>query len=56
MYNPSNALFISDTVKEVKAANEAGMQAILCDRDLKASQLSETNIAIIRSFDEVFPG
>jgi enolase-phosphatase E1 len=51
VYSPSNALFISDTVKEVKAAHEAGMQAILCDHDLKASQLSEINIAIIRSFD-----
>ena len=52
--NPSNVLFISDTVKEIKAAHEAGMQSILCDRDLKASQLSEANMVIIRSFDEVF--
>lgn len=54
--NPCNVLFISDTMKEVKAALEAGMQAILCNRDLKASQLPGTNIVIIRSFDEVFPG
>jgi len=52
--NPCNILFISDTMKEVKAAHEAGMQAILCDRDLKASQSPEANIVIIRSFDEVF--
>jgi enolase-phosphatase E1 len=51
--DPCNVLFISDTMKEVKAAHEAGMQAILCDRDLKASQLPEANIVIIRSFDEV---
>jgi enolase-phosphatase E1 len=54
--NPCNILFISDTMKEVKAAHEAGMQAILCDRDLKASQSPEANIVIVRSFDEVFPG
>jgi methionine salvage enolase-phosphatase E1 len=55
--NPFNALFISDVLKEVKAAHDAGMQAILCNRDLKASHLPETNnIVIIRSFDEVFPG
>jgi enolase-phosphatase E1 len=52
--NPCNVLFISDTMKEVKAAHEAGMQAILCDRDLEVSQ--SPYMVIIRSFDEVFLG
>jgi hypothetical protein len=43
-------------MKEIEAAYESGMQAILCDRDLKASQSPEANMVIIRSFDEVFPG
>jgi enolase-phosphatase E1 len=53
--SPRNVLFISDTIKEIKAAQEARMRTILCNRDLKTSQLPETNIVIIRSFDEVFP-
>jgi methionine salvage enolase-phosphatase E1 len=40
-------------MKEVKAAREAGMQAILCNRDLNASQSPEANI-VIHSFDEIF--
>jgi hypothetical protein len=40
-------------MKEVKAALEAGMQAILCDRDLKASKSPEATI-VIHSFDKVF--
>jgi enolase-phosphatase E1 len=51
--NPCDILFISDTMKEIKAAHEAGMQAILCYRDLKASQPPKANIIIIHSFDEV---
>ncbi len=54
--NPHNVLFISDTMKEIKAAQGAGMQPILCIRDSKDYHLPETNIVIIRSFDEVFPG
>jgi enolase-phosphatase E1 len=52
--NPCDLLFISDTEKEVKAAHEAGMQAILCSRDVRASQSRETKM-IIHSFDEIFP-
>jgi enolase-phosphatase E1 len=51
--NPCDILFISDTMKEVKAAHEAGMQAIICNRGLKASQSPEANI-VIHSFDEIF--
>lgn len=46
-------LFISDAVKEVRAARDAGMQAILCERDM-SSETQETNI-LIHSFDEIFP-
>lgn len=54
--NPCDFLFISDSIKEVKAAHEAGMQAILCNRDLySAPQLSETKTVIIHSFDEILP-
>jgi enolase-phosphatase E1 len=50
---PHQFLFISDAVKEIEAAQSAGMQALLCDRDGRAS-LSPTE-RIIRSFDNVFP-
>jgi len=52
--NPCNILFISDTMKEIRAAHNAGMQAILCYRDLKASPPSEASVIIIHSFNEVF--
>jgi enolase-phosphatase E1 len=54
--NPCDFLFISDSVKEVKAAHDAGMQAILCNRDVHSSQSPETKIIIIiHSLDEVLP-
>jgi methionine salvage enolase-phosphatase E1 len=36
--SPHDFLFISDAVNEVIAANDVGMQAILCNRDAHASQ------------------
>jgi len=51
---PYDFLFISDAPKEVGAAHDAGMQAILCNRDLRSS-LSQGEKPFIRSFDEVFP-
>jgi enolase-phosphatase E1 len=54
-HNPHDLLFISDAVKEVRAASDAGMQAIICDRDLQAPQPEEAK-TVIHSFDEVFPG
>jgi enolase-phosphatase E1 len=51
---PYGFLFISDTVKEVWAAHDAGMQAILCNRDLRSSSSQEEK-PFIRSFDEIFP-
>ncbi len=51
---PHRFLFISDAVKEIEAAQSAGMQALLCDRDGRAS-LSPTEV-VIRSFENVLPG
>jgi len=53
-YRPRQFLFISDAVKEIEAAQSAGMQAILCDRDCRASS-SPTTGSVIRSFDTVLP-
>jgi enolase-phosphatase E1 len=54
--NPCDFLFISDAVKEVKAAHDVGMQAILCNRDVHSSQSPETKMLIvIQSLDEIFP-
>jgi enolase-phosphatase E1 len=54
-HNPRDLLFISDAMKEVRAASDAGMQAIICDRDLHAPQPEGTK-TVIHSFDELFPG
>jgi enolase-phosphatase E1 len=51
-YTPHQFLFISDAVKEVETARFAGMQAILCDRDRRASS---GPAAVIHSFDGVLP-
>jgi enolase-phosphatase E1 len=50
---PNQFLFISDAVKEIQAAQSAGMQALLCDRDGRASSLPTESV--IRSFDNVLP-
>jgi enolase-phosphatase E1 len=52
--NPCYFLFISDAMKEIEAAHDAGMQAILCNRDKRAFQLPEDKI-VVHSFEEVFP-
>jgi enolase-phosphatase E1 len=54
-YAPNQFLFISDTVKEIEAARSVGMQAILCERDGRASS-SPAAGGVIRSFDGVLPG
>jgi enolase-phosphatase E1 len=51
---PCECLFISDAAKEVEAAQAAGMQAILCDRDAHASRLPGAPTRIT-SFDGIFP-
>ncbi len=47
-------LFISDVVKELDAARQAGMQTLLCVRT-ELPKESETKHRLIRSFDEVSP-
>jgi enolase-phosphatase E1 len=53
-YAPHQLLFISDAVKEIEAAQSAGMQAVLCDRDGRASS-SPFAGGVIRSFDSILP-
>ena len=52
--NPRYFLFISDVIKEIRAANDAGMQVILCNRDKRAFQLPD-DIIVVYNFEEVFP-
>lgn len=54
-YAPNQFLFISDAVKEIEAAQSAGMQAILCRRENRASLQPEVDAAI-HNFDGVLPG
>jgi enolase-phosphatase E1 len=51
--DPYHFLFISDAAKEVGAASDAGMQAVICNRDIHSSVIQEGK-PFIRSFDEVF--
>ena len=51
---PHEFLFISDAMKEIEAAQSAGMQAVLCDRDGRASS-SPAAGRVIRTFDSVLP-
>ena len=46
-------LFISDVVKELDAASDAGMQTLLCVRPGNQPQPSTERHQIIRSFDEI---
>jgi len=54
-YAPNQFLFISDAVKEIEAARSAGMQAILCERDARASSPRSAQ-AVIHTFDDALPG
>jgi enolase-phosphatase E1 len=47
-------LFISDAVKEIEAAQSVGMQALLCERDSRASS-SPSAYAVIHTLDDVLP-
>ncbi len=51
-YAPRQCLFISDTVREIEAAQSVEMQAILCERDSHSSSPTEV---VIRSFEKVLP-
>jgi enolase-phosphatase E1 len=52
--NPHYFLFISDAIKEIRAAYDAGMQVILCNRDKRAFQLPDDKI-VVHNFEEIFP-
>src|SRR6266849_2476197 len=54
-YAPNQFLFISDAGKEIEAARSAGMQAILCERDARASSPRSAQ-AVIHTFDDALPG
>ena len=49
---PRHFLFISDAAKEIEAAQSAGMQALLCERDARAASSSGQGEAI-HSFDNL---
>lgn len=51
---PHQFLFISDAGKEIEAAQAAGMQAILCDRDPRTASSPNTD-ELIHTFDYVLP-
>jgi enolase-phosphatase E1 len=53
-YAPHQSLFISDVGKEIEAAQAAGMQAILCDRDPRTASSPNTD-QLIHTFDCVLP-
>jgi enolase-phosphatase E1 len=50
----SEVLFISDTIKEIKAARLAGLHATLCVRDPTATS-DDSGDGTIRTFDETMP-
>lgn len=49
--SPAAILFVSDVVKELEAAREAGMQTLLCVRP--PATTSSSDFAVINRFDEV---
>jgi enolase-phosphatase E1 len=51
--SPGEILFISDVVKEVEAAQAAGIQGVLCDRLVQIAAAGA--FGAIQSFDEIFP-
>jgi enolase-phosphatase E1 len=50
----SEVLFISDTIKEIKAARLAGLHATLCVREPRGTNDDSGN-GTIRTFDEIMP-
>jgi enolase-phosphatase E1 len=51
---PQHFLFISDATKEIEAAQSAGMQALLCERDPGSASYRGQREAI-HSFDNLIP-
>jgi 2,3-diketo-5-methylthio-1-phosphopentane phosphatase len=50
----SRMVFVSDTVKELEAAQVAGMKTLLCVRSPKC-EVETSGAAIVHTFDEIFP-
>ena len=53
-YAPHQFLFISDAVKEIEAAQSAGMQALLCARGQHPAPPTD-DAGVIHDFSSVFP-
>jgi enolase-phosphatase E1 len=51
---PQHFLFISDAEKEIEAAQSAGMQSLLCERDPGSASFRGPNEAI-HTFDDLIP-
>jgi enolase-phosphatase E1 len=52
-YRPERLLFVSDSLKELRAAQEAGWQVFLCVRPGNPVPPSDVAFPVIKSFDEV---
>lgn len=53
-HEPRQFLFVSDAVKEIDAAREAGMQALLCEREGRSNAV-ESSARVIQDFNGIFP-
>ena len=53
-YKPRQFLFVSDAMKEIEAAREAGMQALLCVR-AGDSNAAESSRQVIHDFNAILP-
>ena len=51
---PKRFLFLADVVKEIEAARDAGMQALLCKRESHANA-DAGDPGVIHDFNEIFP-
>ncbi|CAO3668961.1 unnamed protein product [Umbelopsis vinacea] len=53
--DPSNILFVSDNVKEIKAAEEAGFQTVISDRigNVPLTEQDKTNRRVVTSFSQI---
>jgi enolase-phosphatase E1 len=53
-YEPKRFLFVSDVMKEIEAAREAGLQVLLCERDIHSS-VAGASARVIHDFNGIFP-
>jgi len=52
-HEPKHILFISDVMRELMAAREAGMQVVLCIRPGNPAQEPDDSVGVIHSFEEL---